>query len=84
MALTLTPVERERLDRRGTESIEAYDYFLRGRELWRRLTREANTQAQVMLRRAVELDPQFASAYAPGGIDLGGWQPEFAVSVLAW
>ncbi len=48
----------------GTESIEAYEYFLRGGELWRRLTREANAQAQVMLRRAVELDPRFASAYA--------------------
>ena len=64
LALTLTPSERERLDRRGTDSIEAYDFFLRGRELWRRLTKETNAQAQILLRRAIELDPRFAHAYA--------------------
>jgi adenylate cyclase len=37
---------------------------LRGRELWHRLTKQTNSDARDLLQRAVELDPNFASAHA--------------------
>src|SRR5262249_31749414 len=47
-----------------TDNQEAYDCFLRGRELWFRTAKEANAEAANLLRRAIELDPRFAPAYA--------------------
>jgi adenylate cyclase len=64
LALKLTEDERARIAHDGTENVEAYDYFLRGRDQMLRQTSEANAQALVMLERATELDPGFAPAYA--------------------
>ena len=64
MELALTPADRHRIRNVGTDNLEAYDCFLRAREQWWRLTREGNENADAMLRRAIELDPGFAKAYA--------------------
>lgn len=64
LALNLTDGARLRLTPEPPRSTEAYDCFLRGRELWHRLTKETNTAARDLLQRAIELDPNFASAYA--------------------
>ena len=64
LTVNLTPDERQRLVQKGTDNIDAYDCFLRGREQYSRLTKEGNTQGQVMFRLAIELDPRFAPAYA--------------------
>ena len=53
-----------RMRRAPTESLVAYDYFLRGREYHHRWTREDNTRAMEMLERAIALDPVFALAHA--------------------
>jgi TolB-like protein len=55
--------EIERAKRKPTESLDAYDYFLRGIARVQRWTREANDEALQMFYRAIELDPDFASAY---------------------
>lgn len=60
----LTEGEQERLGRAPTKNLDAYEYFLRGRESYFQRTQEANTQARRMFERAIELDPQFAAAYA--------------------
>ncbi|RWC50631.1 MAG: adenylate/guanylate cyclase domain-containing protein [Mesorhizobium sp.] len=64
LALNLTEDDRQRLAPEHPRNTEAYDYFLRGRELWHRLTKETNVAARDLLQRATELDPNFASAYA--------------------
>ena len=64
LALKLTEGDRQRLTREHTDNMEAYDCFLRGREQLWRLTAETNAQARTLLERAVELDPNFASAFA--------------------
>ncbi|WP_353646677.1 adenylate/guanylate cyclase domain-containing protein [Mesorhizobium sp. WSM2239] len=64
LALSLTEGDRQRLATEHTGNVEAYDYFLRGRELWHRLTKETNIAARELLQRAIELDTKFASAYA--------------------
>ena len=64
LALTLTEGEQHRLASEHTNNPEAYDYFLRGREYWCRQTKELTVKAMEMLTRAVELDPNFAPAFA--------------------
>jgi TolB-like protein/DNA-binding SARP family transcriptional activator len=64
LALKLTPEERERVYRRDTGNLEAYEHFLRGREHAFRDTQEANVQARVMLEKAIELDAQFSLAFS--------------------
>jgi tetratricopeptide (TPR) repeat protein len=43
-----------------TDSIEAYNYFLKGMEAWEKLYDE---EARKLLEKAVEIDPDFAMAY---------------------
>jgi adenylate cyclase len=64
LAVNLTQGEAQRLRRRGTASVEAYETWLRARELLSRSTREAIAQAKAMYRRAIELDPNFAASHA--------------------
>ena len=53
-----------RMRRAPTESLAAYDCFLRGREYHHRWTPEDNARAIDMLERAIALDPVFALAHA--------------------
>ncbi|ANK92523.1 MULTISPECIES: adenylate/guanylate cyclase domain-containing protein [Rhizobium] len=64
LAVSLTEGDRKRLVPGQTGRPEAYDCFLRGRELWHRLTKQTNRDARELLQRAVDLDPNFASAHA--------------------
>ncbi|MFZ5538723.1 MAG: winged helix-turn-helix domain-containing tetratricopeptide repeat protein [Pseudomonadota bacterium] len=47
-----------------TRSLEAYDHFLRGQSLFLVRQPADNEQARAFYRRAIELDPRFARAYA--------------------
>ena len=64
LALNLTEGDQQRLATEHSENLEAYDCFLRGREQWRGLSKEANIKARDLFQRAIELDPKFAPAYA--------------------
>ncbi len=64
LQVKLTEGEQEQVARRYTENLVAYDYFLRGRADQARATKETNAQAREMFERAIELDPNFAGAYA--------------------
>jgi len=62
---TLTPEEKTLIDKKPTQNMEAYDYFLKGKHYWdTKTTQEGNQKAVDMLTRATELDPNFALAYA--------------------
>jgi adenylate cyclase len=64
LAARVSHLEQERAVAKPTASLDAYDYFLRGRQSFRRLTRSANFEAQEMFERALELDHNYADAYA--------------------
>ena len=64
LKLQLALMEKGILVRKTTDNLEAYDYYLRGLEYFFRLTKEANTQAQQTLEKALALDPNYAQAYA--------------------
>jgi adenylate cyclase len=70
LAVTLSQGEAQRVRRRVTTKIEAYEAYLRGRQLLSRSTREAIAQARAMYRRAIELDPTYALPHA--GLALSG------------
>jgi adenylate cyclase len=64
IAPKLEQAEIERAQRKPTESLDAYDYFLRGMAAWHRWTQEAIDEALPLFYKAIELDPNFAAAYA--------------------
>jgi TolB-like protein len=63
IAPQLELAEIERANRKPTESLDAYDYYLRGMTNFHRGTREAIDEALPLFYKAIELDRDFASAY---------------------
>jgi TolB-like protein/Tfp pilus assembly protein PilF len=63
IAPKLEQVEINRATRKPTESLDAYDYYLRGIAIFDQYTREATDEALQLFYRAIELDPGFASAH---------------------
>jgi TolB-like protein/tetratricopeptide (TPR) repeat protein len=63
IAPTLEQVEIERSKRKPTESLVAYDYFLRGTASLHQGTKEAISEALRLFYQAIERDPEFSSAY---------------------
>jgi adenylate cyclase len=63
LAVTLTRGEEQRLRRRGTGNVAAYETWLRARELIMRGTRDFVVQARAMHQRAIEIDPGFAAPH---------------------
>ncbi len=55
----LEQAEIERSRHKPTESLAAYDYYLRGRALYAKHIQEANDPAIVQFRKAAELDPDW-------------------------
>jgi TolB-like protein len=63
IAPQLQRVEIERAKRKPTESLSAYDYYLRGIANLHLGTREATDEALRQFYKAIELDPEYAAAY---------------------
>jgi adenylate cyclase len=64
LALKLTPAEQQYLVQPVTSNLEAYEYFLRGTERFFHFARSSNQEARKFFIKAIELDPNFARAYA--------------------
>jgi adenylate cyclase len=75
-AVKLTRLERDRVLRKPTANLAAYEYVLRGRADLTNPTRAANDEAQALFQRAIDLDRNYAAAYAA----LGGAHLEAVVS----
>jgi adenylate cyclase len=55
---------RDRAQNKLPSSMDAYDWFVQGRELYSTTTLDDNSKAIVMFEKAVALDPGFAAAHA--------------------
>ena len=64
IAPQLERAEIERAKRKSTENLDAYDHYLRAMAHFHRGTREAIGEALPSFYKAIDLDPDFASAYA--------------------
>jgi adenylate cyclase len=56
--------EKRALEKAPTDNVQAYEYYLRGRQVVTQLRRSPLQYARRMFDRAIELDPNFARAYA--------------------
>lgn len=64
LGLSLTPGKDRQLHKRSTTNVQAYEFYLRGRKLFQKWTRENIALARQMFERAVAIDPDFAAAWA--------------------
>jgi len=64
LRIKLTPQEQAELAAKPTENLQAYDLYLRGRSYARRRTTRDMEFALQMFENAVQLDPNFALAWA--------------------
>ena len=60
----LTPEEERRIAKVPTRNPEAYDYFLRAKDLFYKADGESMNASLPLFHKAIELDNQFALAYA--------------------
>lgn len=86
IAPRLVQAEIERVQRKPTESLDAYDHFLRGLSNMHKWTREGNDAALSHFYRAIALDPNYAAAHALAARtyvqrNFGGWMSDRASEV---
>jgi TolB-like protein/Tfp pilus assembly protein PilF len=64
LQVNLTEGEKIRLFAKGTDNLKAYLIFLRGYYYYGKVNPDYNTYAQQCFQQAIELDPDYAEAYA--------------------
>jgi len=64
LSLKLTPEEVKNVVKRGTEDLEAYDLYMRGRQQESFFSKDTHIEAQQYYEQAVELDPNYAEVWA--------------------
>jgi adenylate cyclase len=64
LGLSLTLREERRLLTSSTENVQAYEFYLRGRKLFQKWTRQSIELARQMFEQAIKLDSDFANAWA--------------------
>ncbi len=60
----ITPEEAAQIEKIPTKNLEAYDYFLKGLDLYQQETRKGLEESIPLFEKAIELDPEFALAHA--------------------
>jgi adenylate cyclase len=56
--------EKRAIEKAPEENVQAYEYYLRGRQFFHQFRRTALQYARRMFDRAIEIDPNFARAHA--------------------
>jgi serine/threonine protein kinase/TolB-like protein/Tfp pilus assembly protein PilF len=64
LRLKVTGEDQEKLTRRYTENVDAYQLYLKGRYFWSKRTREGLKKGSEYFKQAIDLDPGYALAYA--------------------
>jgi tetratricopeptide (TPR) repeat protein len=78
----LEQAEIERAKRKPTESLDAYDYYLRGMASFYQQSNEAQTEALRLFQKAIVIDPNFAlvhgmAAWCHAHRKANGWMIDF-------
>jgi serine/threonine protein kinase/Tfp pilus assembly protein PilF len=63
LKVILSEGEKKQIEKARAESVQAYDYYLRGRQYYQ-IHRKSLEYARQMFNRAIETDPEYARAYA--------------------
>ncbi|HKG97392.1 MAG TPA: tetratricopeptide repeat protein, partial [Pyrinomonadaceae bacterium] len=78
----LTGDEKRQLSKRGTDSSEAFEAYLRGRYYWSSYTEVGLKKALECYKQAIQLDPDYALAYT-GIADYYNWLGVFGIRPFA-
>jgi serine/threonine protein kinase/Flp pilus assembly protein TadD len=64
LKVVLTDQEKRSIEKAPTADVQAYDYYLRGRQYFYQFRRKSFDYARQMFARAIVIDPNYARAYA--------------------
>ena len=64
LRVMLTDKEKREIEKIPTNEVQAYDYYLRGRQVFYQFRRKDLEFARQMFARAIVIDPQYALAFA--------------------
>jgi serine/threonine protein kinase/Flp pilus assembly protein TadD len=64
LRIVLSEEEKKAIEKVSTDNVQAYDYYLRGRTYFHQHRRTSMEFARQMFTRAIEVDPNYARAYA--------------------
>jgi serine/threonine protein kinase/tetratricopeptide (TPR) repeat protein len=64
LRVILSEGEKKAIERDRAVNVQAYEYYLRGRQFIHQWSRSGLEYARQMFRRSIELDPEYALAYA--------------------
>ncbi len=61
--LALTPSEKQKIEKPETIELEAYEYYIKGRQKFREFGMPSFEEAQKLYEKAIDIDPKYALAY---------------------
>ncbi|HUF66564.1 MAG TPA: protein kinase [Gemmatimonadaceae bacterium] len=64
LRVILSDDEKKAIEKARTINVEAYDYYIRGRQFFHQLRRKSLEYAKQMFNKAIEIDPDYALAHA--------------------
>ena len=64
LRVILSEGEKKAIERDRSVNVQAYEFYLRGRQFIHQWSRSGLEYARQMFRRAIEIDPEYALAYA--------------------
>ena len=64
LQVILSEDEKKQIEKPRSVNLDAYDYFLRGRQHFHQLRRSSLESARLMFNKAIEVDPSYALAHA--------------------
>src|SRR5688572_32166505 len=64
LRVILSEGEKKQIEKARAENVQAYDYYLRGRQYFHHFRRKSLEYARQMFNKAIEIDREYARAYA--------------------
>ena len=64
LRVILSEGEKKQIEKARAVNVQAYDYYLRGRQSSHQLRRKSLEHARQMFAKAIEIDPEYARAWA--------------------
>jgi serine/threonine protein kinase/tetratricopeptide (TPR) repeat protein len=64
LRVILTEGEKKQIEKAHAVDVKAYDFYLRGRQYFHSFRRKSLIYAREMFNRAIDIDPEYARAYA--------------------
>src|SRR5512141_599591 len=64
LRVILTEGEKKQIEKARAVNVQAYDYYLRGRQYFHQLRRKSLEYAKQMFNKATDIDPEYARAWA--------------------